>query len=534
MRLRTRRLVVVACAGTLIAIGAGTLLGFQSRQPQPGLRFNSDGELIRPKGYREWIYIGTPHTPNDLNNGNAPFPEFHSVYIDPKSWEHFRNTGEFREGTMLVKELVSVSTKVASSGAGYFMGEFLGLEAAVKSKLRFPDEPGNWAYFSFGHEYPLADTATAFPSQTCNACHASSAADDFVFTQYYPALRARTAPAEWKGPAFDADRQLVRPEGYRDWVYVGTPLTPHDMNAGAAPFPEFHSVYIDRASWAHYKNTGEFREGTTLVKELVSVGSKVATSGAGYFMGEFIGLEATIKSKEHFPDEPGNWAYFSFGHEYPLANAAKVQSYIGCNACHAKNAAEDFVFTQFYPVLRAGNPGAKSHDSKTCKECQEAARRLAMASATAQKPSSETPDSVGGIPTGQNELFRFLVDGKYKDFPTNESKTHPSSGPHANFGHPVRVYMNASMNDAFKASAETLPKGAAAVKEMFHKDGTLEGWAVMLKTQDESDGGKGWFWYEVTSTTDSSAFRTKGNGVPTCFGCHSVGNDFVLTSHPLQ
>ena len=224
--------------------------------------------------------------------------QYRSVYIQPGSWEHYKNTGEFREGTILVKELISVGSKVATSGAGYFMGEFLGLEAAIKSKEQFPDEPGNWAYFSFGHEYPLADTATPFPSQACNACHASSAADDFVFTQYYPALRAvkgsKTASIEWKGPKFDGNQQLVRPEGYREWVYVGTPLTPHDMNDGAAPFPEFHSVYIDRGSWAHYKTTGEFREGTTLVKELVSVGSKQAVSGTGYFMGDFIGLEATL------------------------------------------------------------------------------------------------------------------------------------------------------------------------------------------------------------------------------------------------
>ena len=104
---------------------------------------------------------------------------------------------------------------------------------------------------------------------------------------------------------FTDDGNLVRPEGYREWVYVGTPLTPNDMNNGHASFPEFHNVYIEPVAWEHYKSTGNFPEGTTLVKELLSVGSKQAVSGAGYFMGDFIGLEATIKSKKHFPDEPG-------------------------------------------------------------------------------------------------------------------------------------------------------------------------------------------------------------------------------------
>jgi len=61
----------------------------------------------------------------------------------------------------------------------------------VKDATRFADEPGNWAYFSFGHQpEPYAETATAFPTETCNACHEVNAADDFVFTQYYPVLRA--------------------------------------------------------------------------------------------------------------------------------------------------------------------------------------------------------------------------------------------------------------------------------------------------------------------------------------------------------
>ncbi len=49
-----------------------------------------DGELQRPVGYREWVYVGTPVTPNDMNNGKAAFPEFHNVYIDPISWDHWK------------------------------------------------------------------------------------------------------------------------------------------------------------------------------------------------------------------------------------------------------------------------------------------------------------------------------------------------------------------------------------------------------------------------------------------------------------
>ena len=173
----------------------------------------TDGKLERPVGYREWIYVGTPLTPHDLNPPEAPFPEFHAVYIDPVSWGIYKKTGKFRDGTVMVKELVlSGPPQVAVSGKGYFMGEFTGLEVAIKSKENFAGQPGNWAYFSFGHKYPLAKSAAAFPAGACNACHAVSAKDDFVFTQYYPVLRARATGATEMGADLMAEEERKKLE----------------------------------------------------------------------------------------------------------------------------------------------------------------------------------------------------------------------------------------------------------------------------------------------------------------------------------
>jgi hypothetical protein len=166
--------------------------------------------------------------------------------------------------------------------------------------------------------------------------------------------KAKAAPVE-----FTADGKLKRPVGYRKWVYVGEVITPNDMNDGEATFPEFHSVYMDPESFAHYQKTGEFRDGTVMIKELVAVGAKEAPSGKGYFMGDFIGLESAIKDSKRFKDEPGNWAYFSFGHKYPLKAEATKQAAASCNACHQTSAAKDDVFSQYYPVLRAAAPRSR-------------------------------------------------------------------------------------------------------------------------------------------------------------------------------
>ncbi len=199
-RPRQRGLLFVVSAVIAIAV-VGTAVSFESpteaarnttanSHSASAIQFNEDGELLRPTGYRKWTYAGTPVTPNDMNAGKAPFPEFHSVYMNPDAYDHYQKTGDFPDGTVLVKELISVGTRKATSGNGYFMGEFIGLEVSVKDKSRFKDQPGYWAYFSFGHEYPLLDKAKVQPSASCNECHDGNADDDWVFTQYYPVLRS--------------------------------------------------------------------------------------------------------------------------------------------------------------------------------------------------------------------------------------------------------------------------------------------------------------------------------------------------------
>lgn len=161
--------------------------------------FNSDGSVNQPVDWRQWVFVGAPLTPNALNGGEAPFPEYHNVYVEPSAYKVYEATGSWPEGTQLAKELTTIydnnnddvgaSTEV--SGRGFQQGEFSGLELTVKDSTRFPEMPGGWAYFSFGHQpQPYEKVANAFPAESCNACHAANAQDDFVFTQFYPVLRA--------------------------------------------------------------------------------------------------------------------------------------------------------------------------------------------------------------------------------------------------------------------------------------------------------------------------------------------------------
>ncbi len=347
---------------------------------------------------------------------------------------------------------------------------------------------------------------------------------------------AANAAEDFPKPSFNDKGQLIRPDvSYREWVYVGTPFTPNALNPPEAPFPEFHNVYIHPSDFDHWKRTGTFPDGTVMIKELVLVGATQAVSGKGYFMGEFTGLEATIKDSKRFKDEPGFWAYFSFGHSYPLADTAQAFPAPACNACHAASAADDFVFTQFYPVLRAakGAKSGKTMDSGS-KEYQKMMSAMTAAINPAFEPTAETAKVESVVPVTKDKLFSYLQAGSYKNLAAKESGRHPTRGPHTKFGWPVRVFLGPKLDASLKAGNTSHPAGSAAVKEMYDASGKLQGWAVMVKTAADSGGGKGWFWYEVTSTTDGSKPVAAGNGVPLCFGCHFTGRDFVLSDYPLK
>lgn len=133
-------------------------------------------------------------------------------------------------------------------------------------------------------------------------------------------------------------------------------------------------------------------------------------------------------------------------------------------------------------------------------------------------------------PTDKSGLYAWLKAGSYKAW-AHESTPHTSVGPH-----PTKVvtYINKSLDQSLSKKATTHPKGSAAVKELLNGKGELSGWAVSIKTDANSNSGKGWFWYEMLGTRPNSNVVASDNGVPLCFGCHTPGSDYVLTPYPLK
>ncbi len=140
---------------------------------------------------------------------------------------------------------------------------------------------------------------------------------------------------------------------------------------------------------------------------------------------------------------------------------------------------------------------------------------------------------VGDVPNEPNNLFTFLSSGDYTSFAAESAVHGPTLGsPHSS----VRVFVNGLLDASLRAGNSSHPIGSSSVKELYSSDGsTLRGWAVMVKTQQDSDNGRGWYWYEVFSTTDGSNPAVSANGASACTGCHaSGGSDFFRSNFPLE
>jgi hypothetical protein len=178
--------------------------------------FNADGTVQLPTGFRKWVFVGAPLTPEGLNHGKyncnpsgpndhradprctrSNFPEYHHVYIEQKNVDVYLKTGDFPEGTVIVKELTRVldptfpdSSRKEPSGRGYFNGEYNGIDMSIKDSKRFANTNG-WGFFTFGHHpLPYDKTSAERPASECAACHiAYVAKTDMTWIQFYPLLR---------------------------------------------------------------------------------------------------------------------------------------------------------------------------------------------------------------------------------------------------------------------------------------------------------------------------------------------------------
>jgi hypothetical protein len=150
-------------------------------------------------------------------------------------------------------------------------------------------------------------------------------------------------------PRYSGDR-LVRPEKYREWMFIGSNLGMGYSEGQPKGDPTFHNIYMQRQAYRAFADTGRFPDKTMLVMELVSARTNASINRQGQFQDRAIGIEVALKDERRYPEK---WAYFSFvgSGGKPLPEARPFAK-AACWQCHNEHGAADNVFAQFYPVLR--------------------------------------------------------------------------------------------------------------------------------------------------------------------------------------
>lgn len=133
---------------------AGLITLAKSDMPAPVVRatFNADGTVVLPTGYRRWTHVGTrlkAQGINILDGKPTKGPEIFNAYVEPGAMDVFAHTGQWPDGTQIVKEFSSVRTGEGCDattgyctgplGVGIFEAGYVGLGMMVKDAERFPN-----------------------------------------------------------------------------------------------------------------------------------------------------------------------------------------------------------------------------------------------------------------------------------------------------------------------------------------------------------------------------------------------------------
>ncbi|MCD0467017.1 cytochrome P460 family protein [Flavobacterium sp. ENC] len=187
--------------------------------------FDADNNLIRPVNYRTWVFAGTATTPKS-HDPKAVFPDFQNVYVDPVGYAYWKKHGTWKEGTILVKELLHSGDTISSVGNGFFQGAHFELAAAVKDSKRFPDMHEGWNYFGYADfkKNKLNEKSAPLGNQ-CASCHVQHAIDGDVFYQYYPVILAAKGYGDGNPENENTREGLVTDYKYKNPVVSPKPIS---------------------------------------------------------------------------------------------------------------------------------------------------------------------------------------------------------------------------------------------------------------------------------------------------------------------
>jgi len=151
----------------------------------------------------------------------------------------------------------------------------------------------------------------------------------------------------------DGKGQISLPKDFRsNFVHLGSWAVADQKSASHG----FHDVYAERKAVEHYRKTGKFPDGATLVKEIRKLETGPLTTGDPVHWGSnpAVWFVMVKDSKGRFPNNPlweDGWGWAMYKADAPMKNVATSYK-ADCQACHIPAAQTDRVFIQGYPTLK--------------------------------------------------------------------------------------------------------------------------------------------------------------------------------------
>jgi hypothetical protein len=186
--MKTHLAAISISAATLLTVLA--LSGADTPSPQGEFTYATDGQVKFPADYRQWVFlssgVGMTYGPIGAAARTGP-PMFDNVFVNPKSYREFLNTGHWPDKTMFILEVRTSESHASINKDGHFQTDVMGIEAEVKDKSA---KTGEWTFYGFADvSNPASAVGKAVARDaSCYTCHGKNTAVENTFVQFYPVL----------------------------------------------------------------------------------------------------------------------------------------------------------------------------------------------------------------------------------------------------------------------------------------------------------------------------------------------------------
>jgi hypothetical protein len=146
-------------------------------------------------------------------------------------------------------------------------------------------------------------------------------------------------------PQYTNGDELVRPEGYREWIFLSSGLRMSN-NESCGEGATFTNVFVTPSAYHQFLATGSWPDKTVFVEEKRASSNKGSLNKAAHFQTDLMGISVQVKDVARYQEK---WAFFSFD---PSTKTASANPKAACWQCHHDHGAVDSTYVQFYPTLK--------------------------------------------------------------------------------------------------------------------------------------------------------------------------------------